>query len=84
MGRAFWPFPRVAVRRRCRQQIGHVGHIGVVSIGVVHIVFAVVGMLEFVEGCFYVAGHGYADCAIRVVPFESQTEVFGPCHVDGY
>ena len=36
------------------------------------------------EGCFDVAGHGYADCAIGVVPFKGQTKVFGPCHVNGY
>ena len=36
------------------------------------------------EGCFDVAGHGYVDCAIGVVPFKGQTEIFGPCHVNGY
>ena len=36
------------------------------------------------EGYFDVAGYRYADCAIGIVPFEGQTEIFGPFHVDGY
>ena len=40
------------------------------------------GVLEFVEGSFDVARHGDVDYAVKVVPFEGQTKVFGPCHVN--